>query len=49
MNVIPNHTFETLKDLRNSLKFYERDPVKYKEAKEQEEIYYREVLKQTLN
>jgi hypothetical protein len=47
--VVANHTLETLRDIRDSIKFYlsSKNPSSYSEAIKQEKRYYRDVLAQT--
>jgi hypothetical protein len=48
VKVIANHTLETLRDIKNSLKYYySKGKDTYSDAIEQEEKYYRDVLRQT--
>jgi hypothetical protein len=49
VKVVPNHTLETLRDIKNSLNFYEKseDPNKYKDAIKKEKSFYQLVLEQT--
>ena len=49
MNVIPYHTFQTLKEIDNYLKYYysKEDPSVHKDAIKQEQRWYASVLSQT--